>query len=418
MTRFLAFALAAILLAGTAHAGTPPAPHYRMDVVLGPGIDALSARVEIQLARDRAGDEYRFLLGRTFTISSATSENADVSIEETEQPMPGALQAIVVTPHPGGDDPVMIRLEYAGTLTALRQPPINSISPGLVELTVDSFWLPFPSEFNVGLTAEAVFSGLPENAVVVSTGTVRRDGEKVRVSLNRATDLALLASTSLKKRSEGVLSFYAADPEGDVAKVYRRHGRAAIELLQSLLGPLPEGVANVTLVRRESPTGYNRPGHIVVVDIESTGEKAGADLAIALFLAHELSHAWWSKADFMGADYWLVEGPAEYYAYRYADEVFGEDRMQSRYSGARGRAEKAGPVVGSGRPGDDAAYAKSMLLLKKLEDRIGRETFDAFMRGFVAAKTHTTSGFLHSLAEQTDSDTAEWFHEKLRAAEF
>jgi hypothetical protein len=389
----------------------PAAPSYRIDARLGPAPNELSANVEIRLARRRAGDEYRFLLGRSFTVLSHEARGADVRVEPTERPFPKVLQAIIVRPTAGDGSDIVLRIAYRGVLAAMQSPPINSVSPLLTELSVDSWWLPFPHELNVGITGVAHVSGITPNAVAVSTGRVRRERNRLTVTLERPNDLTLLASPDLKQAREGRLHFYAVDPESANAITYRRHGARGLAFLEGSLGRFPGGDMNVVMVRRASTAGYSRPGYIVVADREN----ASSEAALGMSLVHELAHSWWSRASFITEDYWLVEGPAEYWAHRYGEHVFGAESMRSRIADAKRRATDAGPIIGGARAGSNAVYSKSMLLLMALEQEVGREKFDRFLARFAARETHTTAAFLNDVAQTFGPDAARRFEAGLRS---
>ena len=390
----------------------PPAPHYDLRVSLGPGADWVSGRAAITLSRERAGQEYRFLLARTMRVTRAESDEAEVRVENTDVPFPNALQAIIVRPRPGSKA-IRVRVDYAGRLARLQSPPINSINPELIELSVDSFWLPFPHEFNAGMTATACIRGIPRDAAVVSTGTVTRRRNEVRIALTRPNDLAIIASRNLREARDGQLIFLAADPGNAEARIYRRHGQQGIAFLESLLGPLPGGVSRVVVVRRESRAGYSRPGYMVI----SERAEGSQEWSMAGDLVHEISHAWWSRGNFLSEDYWLVEGPANYYMQRYGLQSFGAEAMAASLNKSLERARKATAINGQ-RPNSDTAYAKGELLLRTLEQEIGHERFDRFMRDFVDEETHTTRGFLDMLGRHTDRSTAERFERRLRAPGF
>lgn len=406
----LLLGLAAWLLMATASLAEAPAS-YRVRASLGPATDALSAEVDIRLFRDRAGSEYRFLLGRSFTVSHIEAEGATVRVEPTDQPFPGVLQAFVVTPDPAASGDIRIRTIYSGTLTQAQQPPINSVSQDLIELSVDSFWLPIPQDLNAGVVAEAEFTGVPRDAAVASTGEVTREGDVVRISLTRPNDLTLTASPLLKEVREAPLTFYAVNPDSEAVRAFRRHGPTGIAYLEGLLGPRPGGDIAVVVAPRESKAGYNRPGYIVVGDRPADT----AEYALGGSLIHELAHTWWSKANFLTEDYWLVEGPAEYLTWRYGQATFGDELARRHLARNRATAENSGSVIGRGRPSSRAYYYRSMVLLVGLEERIGRERMDALLRRYVGQETHTTATFLTALSEIAGPEVSADFEARLRS---
>lgn len=385
-------------------------PHYEGNVTLGPARDAISATMTIRGTVPTSG-EYRFLLGRTFKLTQVDSEGAEASVVETEKPFPGILQAIVLKAPVGG--PFTLRVSYAGTLVQMQQPPINSVSPELVELSVDSWWLPYPSDLNSGLTADMQFTGLAAGVTTVSTGIVSPIPGGVKIHLERPNDLALISAPNLRERREGKFVFYSEDPDGELASTYRKHGTQALSELEALYGPIPGGSARVVVVPRAAPNGYNRRGYFVV----SARATKQQESTLAISLVHEIAHSWWSKADFLGSDYWLVEGPAEYTGVRYGRKHFGTAVMAPRLERARTLAASAGPVVREGRSPDAAIYSKAMLLLTDLEERLGEQKMDRLLRRVAAADQHTTAVFLAILADEAGPNMANEFEQRLEARE-
>jgi hypothetical protein len=164
------------------------------------------------------------------------------------------------------------------------------------------------------------------------------------------------------------------------------------------------------IVRRPRESGYARPGYIVVTETGAALDSAG----LAKFMAHELAHSWFSKADPWGEDYWLTESPAEYLALRYVEASLGAEARERLVAPKRALAERAGPILGRGRPGENALYAKGPLLLMELELAITRDALDLVLRHAAAAETPTTAGFLATLEEVAGPEAVRAFERKLR----
>ena len=92
-----------------------PPPHYDGVITLGPERDEVSASLRISL-KVPASSEYRLLLGRSFKIAHIEAEGATVTVEDTEQPFPGILQAIILRTAARASRDVQVRVTYAGKL--------------------------------------------------------------------------------------------------------------------------------------------------------------------------------------------------------------------------------------------------------------------------------------------------------------
>lgn len=404
----------ALALAPQAEGAAPPvAPHYRVDAQLDPGHGALSATVVIRLPAAAARAGAGFLLPRGYRISSATAgDNADVTVADVEQPFPG-LQRVYVRARPGAPGAVELRIVYAGPLFAPGASPVNAISPERIELSADSLWYPLSDNFNQRFTMDATITGVPSTFTVASADTVKPapNGFLLHRSQPRQ-DIAFTASPLARRKVVGRLVFVGQTLESAQARAYLLNGPKALAFLERMLGPTPGGKAIVSVVSRANGTGYSRQGYVVVADLGAatpTGVWPQAG-----YLAHELSHAWWSNADFLGEDYWLVESTAEYVALRFLEAEFGAASIQPLIENKTARAAKAGPVIGRGRGSSDAVYASGTLLLIDLEHRIGRSRLDRILRRLASRPQLTTRDFLVELEREAGGAVAADFEAALR----
>lgn len=404
--------LAAVaVLAGPAMAGSPM--HYEVAAQLHPAQGSLEATVAIRIPAESAAGGVGFLLGETYKVRAiSVGPNAQVTLTDVRTPFPA--QRLEVRSRAAGKGDVTLRLAYGGQLQPTGNPPITAISPERVELSADALWYPLPEHFNTRFTLDASVGGLPAGVVVASPDQVRRSS--AGFTLHRARpepDIAFVAGTGLRSVTRGALRFVAADLDTPQARNYQTYGVRALDYLQHWLGPLPEHRAVIAIVRRPNGTGYSRPAYLVVADIN--GAALEGPWAKGGYIAHELSHGWWSNADFTGEDDWLVESTAEYVALRFVEHEFGTPAMQDLLVGKRLRAARGGPLIGKGRASDDAVYARGPILLAELEKTIGRPALDSVLAGLARREAITTRDFLDALAATSGRPVAADFEAKLRA---
>src|SRR5262249_47605489 len=159
---------------------------------------------------------------------------------------------------------------------------------------------------------------------------------------------------------------------------------------------LPIQRAVVSISDRPSGAGYSRPGYVVIS--RGSGRNLANDVwANTGYVAHELSHAWWSNADFTGEDYWLVESNAENFAPRFIEATHGRAERDRMLAAKQARSARGGPILGHGHPSGDAVYAKGPILLFALEDRIGRAALERILRSLARRPSITTADFLAEL---------------------
>ena len=163
------------------------------------------------------------------------------------------------------------------------------------------------------------------------------------------------------------------------------------------------------------------------------------DKSLVSLIAHELAHSWSGNlVTFSSAKHgWLNEGVTSYVENRIVEALYGKDVSDMEYVIARNGLKKSigdMPVATQAlavKPGtkldaDDAlsavAYDKGAWFLQFLEERFGRQAFDAFLRGYFdhfAFQSITTETFLGYAKQNlfdkypgkvTDAEIQEWVY--------
>jgi leukotriene-A4 hydrolase len=146
-------------------------------------------------------------------------------------------------------------------------------------------------------------------------------------------------------------------------------------------------------------------------------------------VAHELAHSWSGNlvTNATWSDFWLNEGFTVYLERRILEKVYGKPRAEME--AVLGRRELDREMAGlpesdrvlhldlNGRDPDEGCtlvpYEKGALLLRTIEQSVGRERFDAFLHAYFnhfAFQSITTAQFLEYLRAnlQTDVPLDEW----------
>jgi aminopeptidase N len=175
----------------------------------------------------------------------------------------------------------------------------------------------------------------------------------------------------------------------------------------------------IVVVPRTSGSDYQRAGYILLSHRSYPAPITPVEDEIkrAHHVAHELAHAWWSAGNPVTEDDWLNESFADYSGLRYVESVFGVAARRSVLDEARADAEKAGPVIGAGRPSQQALYSKGPILLFDLDARIGRAKMDQLMARIGRDRPHRTAQFLDALAAVAGQSAADDFARRLRATD-
>jgi leukotriene-A4 hydrolase len=147
------------------------------------------------------------------------------------------------------------------------------------------------------------------------------------------------------------------------------------------------------------------------------------DKSLVALVAHELAHSWSGNlvTNASWAHLWLNEGFTVYVENRITEAVFGveqalmdrvieEHELLEEMKDLEPELQKLLPNLGTRDPDDTftgVPYTKGAWLLRTLEQRAGRERFDAFIRGWFDA---------HAFGSVTTRDFLAYLDEKLRNA--
>jgi hypothetical protein len=144
------------------------------------------------------------------------------------------------------------------------------------------------------------------------------------------------------------------------------------------------------------------------------------DRSLVSLIAHELAHSWSGNLVTNGtwSGFWLNEGFTTYVENRLMEVLYGADRARMLQVLDRrsldAEIKRLGPTNKdtilnqdlSGRDPDDAvtdiAYEKGATFLRTIEATVGRERFDAFLRGYFdrhAFQSMTTAQFVEDLRQ-------------------
>jgi len=163
------------------------------------------------------------------------------------------------------------------------------------------------------------------------------------------------------------------------------------------------------------------------------------DKTLVSLIAHELAHSWSGNlVTFSSAKHgWLNEGFTSYVENRIVESLYGKEQASMEYAIARNSLKKEIGTMPEAtqalavKPGtkldaDDAlsavSYDKGAWFLQMLEERFGRQEFDAFLRGYFdhfAFQSITTEQFLDYAKKNlfdkhpnlvSDAEIQEWIY--------
>lgn len=190
--------------------------------------------------------------------------------------------------------------------------------------------------------------------------------------------------------------------------------QAMVDAAEKLYGPYRWGRYDLLILPPSFPFGGMENPRLTF----ATPTIVAGDKSLVSLVAHELAHSWSGNlvTNATWADFWLNEGFTTYFENRIMEAVYGRDRalmLQSLGWADLQATIKSLPAADTrlhldltGRDPDDGmsdiAYEKGAAFLRTIERIVGRERFDAWLKGYFernAFRPMTTELFLKDLRD-------------------
>jgi aminopeptidase N len=397
--------------------------HLDLDLAVDFDRKTLSGTATLHYERLAPGD----LLLDTRDLTIHDVENADGFELGEPQPHLGAPLRIRLR----GAGPVHVHYSTAPTASGLqwlepaqtagkRHPFLYSQSQAIHARS----WIPVQDSPGVRVTYSGrlkVSDGL--HAVM---SAVRQADGSFRMDHPVPPYLIALAAGNLTSRGIGPRSAVYAEPE--VVEAAAREfadTEAMIRAVEELYGPYRWGRYDLLVLPPSFPFGGMENPCLTF----ATPTVIAGDKSLVSLVAHELAHSWSGNlvTNATWRDFWLNEGFTVYVERRVLEKVYGRERAEmeavlgrrelDRNMAELPEADRALHVNLDGRDPDDGMtlvpYEKGALLLRTIEAAVGRERFDAFLRGYFerfAFQSITTAQFLEYIRRElpTDVPLDEW----------
>lgn len=313
-------------------------------------------------------------------------------------------------------DRLDLEINYTGKIGIVSKWSVNRITPEWVELGLYTPWFPLTPSFQ-RFTYEVKLQIAAEYNVA-GTGVVEDEGDYWLLTGDTPDkDCVIVASKDLRNVEMGkngleVSVNYTNPAEDKLAEDLLASGMWILQKYNQLFGCIEGNRATLVIAPRTEGGGYARKGFIVV----TTMEKGNDLLSYFKYIAHELGHLWWWRAASDTWEDWLNESFAEYAALMAIRERFGEDAF-TKVIASKGAAHTNTPPIRGLKRRDEQAekvlYAKGTVLLHKLEEEIGRESFQGLLQEMVKQNIGTTESFLTLLEKIAGTEVTQRFNATL-----
>lgn len=344
------------------------------------------------------GDVVQFL-GQALTID-ITPQTKEVTIAYHTNPNAAALQWLEPSQTAGG-----------------KKPFLFTQSQAILART----WVPCQDGPGVRMTYNARVKTRPDLMAVMSATnpTVKTEDGVYEFSMPQPIPSYLLALAvgDLAFKSTGPRSGVYAEPSMvDKAAWELEDTEKMIEAAESLYGPYRWDRYDVIVLPPSFPFGGMENPRLTF----ATPTILAGDRSLVALVAHELAHSWSGNlvTNATWNDFWLNEGFTVYFEHRIMEQVYGRTYAEMLAQLSMQDLQAAINDLGAtnpdthlklnlgGRDPDegmtDIAYNKGYFFLRLIEETVGREKWDAFLKSYFDAfafKTMTTEGFISYLRE-------------------
>jgi aminopeptidase N len=342
-------------------------------------------------------------LGQALVITLPASGD-QVVVEYRTNPEAAALQWLTPAQTAGRIHPYLYSQGQA-ILTRTWIPTQDS--PGIRQTYEASITVPRP--LRVVMSAE----------MLTADGVDAGDGQRAyRFKMDQPVPPYLIAMAA------GDLAFRALGPRTGVYTEPTMLARAASELedlekmigaAESLGGPYRWGRYDVLVLPPSFPFGGMENPRLTF----ATPTILAGDKSLVSLLAHELAHSWSGNlvTNATWGDFWLNEGFTTYFEYRIMEALYGRSRALMLATLGRHDLLREMATLPPGdtrlaldlahRDPDDGmtsvAYEKGAALVLTIEEAVGRDRFDPWLRGYFnrhAFTSITTQQFVADLQQE------------------
>jgi leukotriene-A4 hydrolase len=352
--------------------------------------------------------------GRTLTFALGTAD--PILGQPLTVQLPSGVTAVTLAYRTSPGAAALQWLEPSQT-AGKKHPYLYSQGQAILTRT----WIPTQDSPGIRQTYEARVTVPRDLRAVMSAEQLTPDGEdgpggrtfRFRMTHAIPPYLIAIAVGDLAFRSLGPRTGVYAEPSvaGGAATEFADL-ESMVTAAESLLGPYLWGRYDVLVLPPSFPFGGMENPMVTF----ATPTILAGDKSLVSLLAHELAHSWSGNlvTNATWSDFWLNEGFTTYVENRIMEAVYGKARAEVfRVLGWRDLATEIDRLGGmqskdtilhvdlQGRDPDDGAtqipYEKGAAVLRVIEQTVGREKFDAYLKGYFqrhAFKPITTAQFL------------------------
>jgi hypothetical protein len=164
---------------------------------------------------------------------------------------------------------------------------------------------------------------------------------------------------------------------------------------------------------RSREEGYSRNPFIMLNHTDNDDHEE-----MFMFIAHEMGHFWWNKANYQTADNFMNESLAEYCYLMALRNIKGEDAFAKAIQKKRDALKNETPpsiwdLEKNLELNYILVYQKGPLILYELEKKIGEKKLIEIFNFLLENKINTLKGLVDVIEIKAGKDVAKWFDDSL-----
>ena len=399
--------------------------HLALD--LGVDFDRSQLAGSATLHIDTNGDARELVLDTNgLTIDRVTLDSGKETTFQLGEAKPHLGRPLTIAIEPGTKS---VKIDYASSPDAAavqwlspaqtaggKHPFLFTQSQAILART----WVPCQDTPGVRMTYEATIR-VPQGLMAVMSAENREEPSadgvyRFRMPQPIPSYLLALAVGDLAFRRLGRNSgVWAEKPMIEASAYELADTQQMIDAAEAIYGPYRWGQYDVLVLPPSFPFGGMENPRLTF----ATPTILAGDRSLVSLVAHELAHSWSGNlvTNATWNDFWLNEGFTVYFERRIMEAVAGRDYSEMLallgYQDLESTVAELPPrdthlyLDLTDRDPDDAAtklpYEKGYFFLRLVEETVGRELFDAFLRAYFdehAFQSMTTDAFLQELRER------------------
>ncbi len=297
--------------------------------------------------------------------------------------------------------------KYSGCIDIISPYGINRLTNNWVKLGLYTPWFPLtdnmePALFNINIDIDKDYKII---------NSKKKGDNLILYQKIPSFDCTILACKDFKyvqnTACEVVIEvYYMNDKYKNIANEINEISTKAIQKYIEF-GDVETEKYSIVIAPREDGGGYCRPGLIVVTPEDEFEDK----INYFKFIAHELAHIWWNKANANCWEDWLNESFAEYSALIALRDNFKQEDFDKIISSYKEKSKDLPAIRNLSRADENAykvLYIKGALVLNKLENRIGKVKLKELLKETHLNKINTTDKFLYMVEKICNKEIREF----------